>query len=214
MKQYHIPIFLLILLTIGACASNKPYQLTDNKSVSAIFNKDEVAYLSKILYYFDSLVMQSVDIHNPNEAYQDFFYEIKQTESIAKLDSLFFKHQKWLQGLFIDQLRDDDNFNDIWNVSFNFNDTTLPFFRINMKGKYFSLLELRAQNSSLIHEYVENAKSTGINTGPSSVALFLYKYTQMDFKNELDRLIWAIHYITLMTKVNAAPPPGYIPANK
>ena len=71
------------------------------------------------------------------------------------------------------------------------------------QAKYFQFLKLMSSEYPFLKDYVSSVESVGgINVVTQAGMLKIY-YKEVDFNNEIIRLIWAVHYISAVSEIES-----------
>lgn len=196
----NIILFILTFSTCISCKTNQLVTLSDNSDLNKIFNKEEIYGLDIIVMFFDSIIVNNIKEKNVNEAYYKYFTNIVTSESLEELRScIALNNYSGVQAL-IDDLKEGKVFDEIWEYSYVHkfeNDSLFPRLSINLQGKYFQLIELLEKNNDFMKMYSSSIKSSGY-INPSLVASVMKHYKYVNFQSSVNRLIWAVHYITIL----------------
>lgn len=192
---------VLVFVSYISCVSTSHKKLLKDTDVLKVFKKEEISSLSLIVDFFDSFVLQKVKNQNINKAYHEYFDSISNSESLEDLKTgIEWTTSNDLESL-IKKLKEKNHFDEIWTVTYNIDfrkkDTLSSSLELNMEGKYIKLLTLLAKKDTIIEQYINSLMTAGI-ISPSLIEAMLNDfYKSYDFNNELYRLIWAVHYITI-----------------
>jgi len=100
-------------------------------------------------------------------------------------------------------LKNQEIFNEIWKFSneydYKSNDTISLRLNINLQGKYFILLESLGKDDDFMKQYCSSMQASG-NINPALIASVIKHYKDVNFQRDINRLIWAVHYITILFK--------------
>ena len=198
MKKTIITIVALISIISCQNNSNNPMDLSNNEKLTRFFSPDEIEAMESIISYFDKMVVPGVTDYN--SVYQKYFDEMAKAESYDDLLSKIDLKSKDA-GLLIKNLKKNGVFNEIWTELPNkLNDN--KSLDINWNGKYFQFLKSMSSEYSFLKNYVSSVESVGgINVVNKAGMLKIY-YKEVDFNKEIIRLIWAVHYITVLSNIN------------
>ncbi len=201
MKNFILRIVVFALFF--SCATKSQVKLMDDENVRKIFNKEEIESLTLIVGFFDGVIVEGAATQDINDEYQRFFNVVNEAESFEDLktniglaNSAEVKELMW-------QLKDVEFFDEIWKYEYGYDyrtkDTISIRLTLNMQGKYFKLLELLGARNEYLKEYVNTTQTAG-TIPPSLIAGILRAYNNFDFHKEINRLVWAVHYITILSE--------------
>lgn len=195
-------LLIVIFIIIGSCETNHLETLNEDPNVHEIFNRKEISGLNKILEFFDSIIMNNTKEQNVTQAYYEYFEYINTLESFEELrNNIGLANSDSLKAL-INVLKDKKVFNEIWEYSYHIdyksNDTLSVRLSLNLQGKYFQMLELLEENNDFIKLYSNYIRSSGY-INPTAVASVMKQYMDINFQSPVKRLIWAVHYITILS---------------
>jgi hypothetical protein len=202
MKRLISPLLIVFIFT--SCFSSNKTGLEDNASVNKIFSKKEVANLKQIVSLFDSIILLNSPGENIDISYLNYFASISNSESLDKLwKQVGLANSPAVNSLIIN-LKKKNAFNDIWiydyGLDFVTSDTIFIDLAPNLQGKYMRLLELLGKQDKYLDSYTTTIKSFG-GIGPSAISMFMKDYyMHVDFNQEVYRLVWAVHYITILSE--------------
>jgi hypothetical protein len=202
-------LLIVVLFAAAPCAGQNVLPLKDNPDIKKVFSKEEISNLNLIVKFFDNTIIKSTNNADINKAYHEYFKKVADSESFEKIgNDLDSARSPSLKEL-IDMLKKSGIFYEIWNRKYGYFllvksktkriDTVDLTISLNLRSKYFRLLKLESEKDVLIKQYYGYAKIAGIS--PSCDVLFLKRYKDVDFSHPINRLIWAIHYITNLYKV-------------
>ena len=174
MKGYII--FFLMFLLIFSC---------NNKNIVSSINEVKFDVEAQSYYKkFDSILILKYgkNINRFNNFSKDYITALKKNQT----PPLYTRISKLLPCD-----KDNINFSTIWIKYKN-------YCFINMKdGSYFKTLKTLSKNNQFIKEYVNISKNYGTISMPSIMISFARRANSLDFRNENNRIIFAIHYITI-----------------
>jgi hypothetical protein len=195
-------LFTVTLVTFISCNSNQFETLNENSDVHKVFNSDEIFSLNIIVMFFDSTIIKNTKEEDISQAYYEYFKNINTSESLEGLrNCVGVANSSSVQAL-IEKLKNRCDFNEIWKYSFDHeyksNDTLSLRLSLNLQGKYFQLLELLEKNNDFMKQYCSSVQGSGY-INPSLVASVMKHYKDVNFQESVNRLIWAVHYITILS---------------
>lgn len=173
--------------------------LDQDPLINYYFNKEEINDLQSIIYFFDRHVTQDCDQGVP--ACLSAYAEALADTMIAtqEIPDIF---DDTLLTSMLDSLS-PKLFSEIWHYASRKKeislDSTYHFWEMNyhLDGRYFKYLSASSYiTDTTLKYYVEPAEATR-DMSPSMVTYPLLNHHQYDLNNERNRLIFAIHCITL-----------------
>ena len=199
----NIFLFIVALVATISCTRSQVVPLKDDPNVNKIFNKEEISDLNMIVKFFNDNLVKNKNGQDINQFYHEYFKKVNTSESLENLRThIGLVNSNRLKKL-IDKLKDKRIFHEIWKYSYQYkyktNDTVSRRLSLNLQGKYFKLLELQGKNDNLIKQYYISIRNSG-RINPSSVAIIMKRYKNVDFNLTINRLIWAVHYITILSE--------------
>lgn len=203
MKKCKIIVLLLTIVIIGNAQSEK-LKLIDDPVVLKVFNKNEISDLLLVVDFFDSIILKD-DIYNKqniNQIYQEYFKVIADKESFMCLKEEVGLSESSSARLLINRLKNDDIFNDIYLdayfVELSTKDTLHSRLDINPLGRFMTLLGSLSKEVQVYEQYVADIQFC-YGICPSNVSYIIYLYRDIDFDREVNRLVFAIHYIAILS---------------
>lgn len=194
-------LFLILIVTLFSCNNVKKNssQLHDDETLKKVFTSAEIANLQKVLDYFDNHVFPNTIDYNLD--YYNYFDHLSEVESYDDLlNKLDLKSSEF--NTLLDGLIKNGFFSGIWVEETNVLNGKKSL-TINFNGKFLKFLKLMGDDYSFLKSYSENIEIMG-GIGVSAMGGFLKEYyKQVDFSNPSFRLIWAVHYISVISDVNA-----------
>jgi hypothetical protein len=79
-------------------------------------------------------------------------------------------------------------------------DTITVILAPNLDGKYWKLIEIISQSNSYLNEYKSNVEKCAC-IQPAIISGFQNIHDKFDFNIEVNRLMWAVHFITAFSEV-------------
>ncbi len=189
-KTYIFLFALVFLMPNTSCV-----RAEEGENLRKYFSKEEVSELKGLTAFFDSIVQQKTLIKNKPLAYKQFLKKLSDskshTEAIENYKFRFNNNQK------IKNRVSSELFNKIWSIEKGYdvkNKDSVTTLNINRKNQYMKLLNSKSE--TMVHKYYEEIMNSG-GISPSLTAILQHSYADLDFKDYDNRLIVAIHYITL-----------------
>ena len=203
MKKTILITFLLV--TNLFCKPNSNMELMNNPDIIKVFSKEEISSLELIVDFFDSFILKKAKKNQDiNQAYHEYFESIDRSESIEDLRIHIGLTNSDNTKELIMTLKEKGIFKEIWKYSYEYDYITKDTLSVNLapnvQGKYMQFLELLGKHNNYISEYVNTIQSSDC-IAPSLVAGFMKDfYKDVDFHKEVNRLIFAVHYITIVSE--------------
>lgn len=189
-------VILLLLasaLVINAHANIWINSSPNDKLLSEYFSDNEIDDLSDLVAYFDSVITGNYpnDSESLSESYDTFFKGIRSVRNVGDMYNQYFTkfdQQKIFKCL------DKDLMTKIWKIDY-----------ISTKcGKQDTILELRGEGaymsflkrSPILVKYCESIEIAG-DISPASLSIFIPVQDKLNLNNISDRLIVAVHYLSL-----------------
>jgi len=198
-------MFLLILSLVVnlSCRPASNMELINNPDVLKGFNKEEASSLELIVNFFDSFILESTEkAQNINQAYYQYFETIKSTESIEDVGIKIGLSNSACTKALIKNLKKSGVFQEIWKYSyssdFKTKDTLSVRLALNQQGRYMQLLKLLGEDNHFFFEYYQDLKMSG-GISPGNIAQFIKYFPKVKFQKEVNRLVFAVHYITIVS---------------
>ncbi len=198
MMRFFTATMLIITVFLGCSRTDtKETKLQDNKILKNYFDDNEISELSDIVTFFDSKVQESCSKKTLDDCYKWYFanFETIFKEKGIQIDTVGY-------GELLNSL-DTKVFDEIWGYAQRYlrkinavSYEKQKDLELNVNGKYFKFLSEYSKKNKDLSVYVSSIKTTGC-IAPVSIADFLTNYKNFDFNNELNRLIFAVHFITL-----------------
>lgn len=198
----NIILLAFLLLNIISCSSTENVPLTEDVNVTSIYSKKEISSLELILDFFDAFILERVQTKSIDIAYHKYFKSLQNVKSLEEFKDNIELSSNNLNDL-LENLKDDGIFNEIWQyeygIDYKTKDTLSVCLIPNIQGKHIELLEIIGNKNNDLKKYVNSIKECACI--PSSViAGFNNNHGEFDFQKDINRLIWAIHYITIISE--------------
>lgn len=185
------PLFILFLFY--SCSS---ISLEEDPIVQKHFSDSEIAYLDSILTFFDTEVVNQTPSTEIIPSYKELFQIVKDSVESAPTIAIEIDEQK-LVRLF--SVLPNTLQLEFWYTGYSYNSYTgdSTFVRdLNPYGKYAAFLKSSSEKNDYLFEYYDVLQNaTGIS--PNMNANMLLFPEKLDIKKERERLIYAVHFITL-----------------
>ena len=195
MKQ--IIILVLVLLVSCNAGGDKTSAMQKDPILTKVFTTEEISDLQMIVDYFDKSLLGNAD--DFDSLYQQFFRKIDKSESYDILISKIHLDAPEFQTM-LSHLKESGVYDEIWVEFINKlnNKKTLDF---NLKGKYFQFLKLMSNEYPFLKNYISSIESMGGNNVSAQAGMNKIYYSKVDFNKPVIRLIWAVHYITVVSRI-------------
>lgn len=190
---------------ISTCNAQEKADEQSDLKVYSDFSDHEVEVIQKFLIYLDSTVSvfrinsSSLNIYARDSS---TYHESDLNQIINQL--LMSENLEHLR-IAITILKSEKLINDFWKVREvrnPFEKTIGSELKINTEGRYFRMVQQLADIDELVSEYYNLSLPVG-ELSPGMVALLFKSDTRnINFHSESMRLMWIIHYITLITQMN------------
>lgn len=200
MKKYSF--FILLLVGFGACNKGTPDELDEFKIINAHFGKYQKQDLNKILDFFDQAVCKSAEMANENleSCYENYLSNI--SENMAKGD-LKLDIDKSEQAALMATIK-KVTYDIIWDSGkgrSGANEEDKKFLKYKYESVWHRYLTAMSKNSAPLKRYVQTFEASNIIT-PSMIADLAINYKDFNILDERQRIILAIHYLTLNANSN------------
>lgn len=182
-------ILILILTIFSACKKQ-----TDIESSNGIFTKSDVNDLNWIITEFDRILKMEYNTNNVEKAYLDYSKEFWRNLSEEQTGYIPVPNGMELLGKKVQNLKVFDKIWSTWKDNSRENEV----YNIGPKP-YLTYLKVRGKKSDFIKGYAESLSAAG-DIMPSVIAGFAKNIEIVDLKNKNNRLIFAIHYLTLINR--------------
>jgi len=193
---------LLILLLNFSCSSPLDIKLEEDTDVLSIYNKKEISSLKLIVDFYDAFIMKNTKQQQINLAYHEYFESIRNVNSFEDLINHIRLTPDDLKFL-INDLKICGTFDEIWQYEYGINYKTKDTISVciipNTQGKYMRLLKLLGQSNDYLEVYANSIQEC-VCIPPSIAVGFQHNHNEFDFQKEVNRLIFAIHYITIISE--------------
>jgi hypothetical protein len=200
-------LIYIIILSLSLFA-NLSFEVTaQNKDLpdefEKIFDKEEIKTISRIIEFYDSIVLSNTSNHNTiGEAYYQYLDSLKQ--SIPDFGDSKYVIPKNLRTSFFSSLNQQHleefyNIKDSINYLWRGEQKTIhsPYIlELKYPGKYVDFLNLLSSENDFIKEYYENIVRNH-DIGPSNFASVMELYRTLDLNNQNYRLVEIINLLML-----------------
>lgn len=192
-------------LTTSFCNSPNTPKSSNDLGFKSEFTPSEIHVIQEFVDYLDSNVAcfqyhsNSLNIYNVG---QDGLQESELDKLTSELNNrVNLKHFKTALAI-LDSGNVFDTFWEIRRVHFPFEGRDGYELKYNTDGKFFGMLRRLSEKEEVISEYLELSIPEGELT-PGMIALIFNMTKQnIDFHSDANKLVWKIHYITLLSQMN------------
>lgn len=200
------------LLFVSTCNAQNILKNQSDLKIYSDYSENEIKVIREFMNYLDS----KVEIFRYDSSSLNVFYRDTSSYSESDLEEILsqllvpenLEHIKASLAL----LKSAKLFDDFWNireVSFiniqkgtnDFDKTDGLELEINPNGKYYKIIEQIADENEIIYEYYELAFPMDWVTPGMVAILFKSDTRNINFQSDSMRLIWIVHYITLITRL-------------
>lgn len=202
-------IYILIVGCIFvSCCSSQPNSvpLSYETVVKTVFNQNVIKSLQNIVTTFDSCIVEvnctnDLDIESN---YYKCFERVADSNSYMFLkDEIAISESQKVQQL-ISHLKEVDVFDEIFVEDHYIDrktlDTVSTVLNLNYNGQFKVLIDSLSNNEVAYSQYVTDINfSEGYS--PSTTAYFMSIYDDVDFSRDVNRLVFAVHYIAALSRV-------------
>lgn len=197
-------ILALSTLTFISCTQQKNVSLDHDEEIGSIFSVVEVQELKKLIKLFDNVVINETYTEGDiNEKYHNFCETFNEDETFSNVGTNIWHNNQDSSERLIQKMQTQGLFSEIWRLSKHQQSINKTRLSLNLNGKYLSYLALNSKSSPFISEYLADIQSSG-DISPIGVSLMINRAKEMDFANESNRLILAIHYMTVTSKMRSS----------
>ena len=185
-KYFSLFIFVVLFLNTSYVKAQ------DKETLKDYFESQEIAELEKLTSIFDSVVQQKTFIKELPLAYKEFLKKLAESKSPNEASAFYrfdFDVKDKVSPIIFDK---------IWvfekSYGYKVKDTIISL-NINTNGEYIKYLNSKTKNI-IIEKYYEGIMNSG-GFSPSVTAWLQHDRHKLDFNDFDNRLIVAIHYLTL-----------------
>ena len=195
-------IITVVVSFLISCNQDKELKNSLNKDekLTSYFNSHQIEDLDRINEFFSKQLNFS-NIKNQDSAYKAYFRTIDREENFDDLASkLSFAKTENME--LMQKLKKDSIFDEIWinRVNLANNKTELD---INQKGKFFKYLQDKKETLPFLSQYCISIETFGALGLANQAGMLKEYYKEVDFNDASVRLIFAIHYLTLVSHIEA-----------
>lgn len=194
-------VTLLIFITVVSFELCNGQELENDPLIREYFGKEEVQKLEKIVGFFDQHVKQTCATDQSLSAcYNQYLENLTQVNVFAN-QTLTIGISIETQSKFLESL-DNKYLNNIWWYGPEEKHLEKDSIhrkkelQYNSEGSYVGFLKALAQEDDKFAPYIDTYGLAG-SISPSMVSYFLKNYKMFNISSERDRLILAIHYLTV-----------------
>lgn len=167
------------------------------------FNKNEITTINEIITEFDQIIKIKTENNEISKSYLDFAFYLKTADSPEDFYDRMFSIKPEIDSI-INKYQNTNFFKNTWfyNHGFrypNVEDTLSTMLDIDKDSKYIELLKYKKRvNISLKDYYAAYLESLGLD--PIRIFDFPYIMETLDMTSRTDRLIIAVHFITIISE--------------
>jgi hypothetical protein len=179
-----------------------------NSDFEKVFNEEEQSTINDIVIQFDEVIKQETGNNDISNAYLDFAECLKRFESI---DDYYDKINSLKNGIdkIIEENKETEFFNNTWIRNYGFkppswSDTLTTMLEFKLKPKYFKFLKRKSSKNKYLKEYLQTIEWS-LSIPPSLSGSSQYLIDALDMNDKSDRLIIAIHFITIVSETEIKP---------
>lgn len=199
MKRVFYVVSVLFLFCHCSQRSNVEDFLKDSK-ILLFFEEENIRELNSLIAFFEAELSNKGDFKNLSAAYQSLNMELYKAPSVNdQIKTNFIKQEeleKVIKGL------TTDLFSDLWIYEYGYDwqtkDTLSITLNINSEGCYMELLRALSAESEEFYVYTKEIDAGFGYIGPSCNGYFPTLGLSLDFEKPVNRLVFMVHYITLV----------------
>ncbi len=174
----------MLFITFLSCSKEQKLE-----NLNGIFSETEFQELNFLLQDFDNILIDESQTYSTKIAYWEFSQRVVENNSVPIINGIDSLGQSVLKYKVFDKIWWKYKDSELNTVKYNFAD----------KSNYLEYLKLVGKKSDFINDYAERLESAN-DLVPSVVAGFARNIKKTDLENENIRLIFAIHYLTLLNR--------------
>ena len=175
-------ILILFLIILSACKQESEIQNPDG-----IWTETELTELNTIVSEFDQILTAEYKTDSKKKAYLEYSNYVFQNDIIPILNGME-KLSSDLKKFVV--------FDKIW---WKYTDSNSEYFNLNTDSNYQIYLTEIGKTSDFIKDYTDRFNSAS-DIQPSVIAGFSKNIENLDLTDKNIRLIFAIHYLTLLNR--------------
>ncbi len=175
-------ILILFLTILSAC---KQESKIDN--FNGIWTEPELSELNSIVSEFDQILTTEYKTDSENKAYLEYSNNVLQNQIVPNLNGME-KLSSDLKKFVV--------FDKIWWI---YTDSNSEHFNLKTNSNYIKYLTEIGKKSDFIKNYADQLNQAN-DLLPSVVAGFSKNIENIDLTDKNNRLIFAIHYLTLINR--------------
>ncbi len=179
-----------------------------NEYFNRFLSINEIETINEIVNQFDSILIKRTGQESITTAYLDFSSYLKQCESPKDFHDRVFSLKPDIDTI-IKKNKDTEFFKNTWKNNHGFkypnvNDTLNVFLELRPKSNYLNLLKKKKRKSELLKFYWKHIEPT-YTLFPILYGETAFIMDSLDTEIEENRLIIAIHFITLLSTTEKKP---------
>ena len=179
MKKHILILFLTIL---SACKQESKIE-----NPNGIWTEPELTELNSIVSEFDQILTTEYKTDSAKKAYLEYSNSVLQNQIVPNLNGM-----KKLSS----DLKKFVVFDKIW---WKYTDSNSEHFNLKTDCNYQKYLSEIGKTSNFLIDYADRINSAG-DLQPSVIAGFAKNIKNIDLTDKNNRLIFAIHYLSLMNR--------------
>ena len=191
-----LSITTFILLSLAALGND--YRLHSNQLVNKYFDVQEIKDLELILEFFDQIVLNKTGMNDMQIAYPQFInMTINDTTYYRQPDDFFsqFEIDSARQKELFKEISDETKYK-IWCLCTKFEKGGEAFLEIDRNGNYAKMIKKNRREHPYFKSYF-NSLRLAFGTTPSMIMNLGFYVDEINYKKEINRLIFSIHILTL-----------------
>ncbi|WP_405202159.1 hypothetical protein [Dokdonia sp. LLG6352-1] len=177
---------LLPILFLTSCVNSKESEI---ENPNEIWTESELVELNSLVAEFDRILISEYKSESKTKAYVEFSNSVFNDMAIPDLKEY-------------DKISSDAKklkvFDKIWQTNTD-SITNKDYFNLKYNSNYQKYLKAIGENSELIKDYADKFENWG-DIAPSVIGGYSRNIEKIDLNNKTNRLIFAIHYITLINR--------------
>ena len=179
MKKHFLILFLIIL---SACKQESNIQ-----NPNGIWTEPKLSELNTIVLEFDKILKAEYKTDSEIKAYSEYSNYVFQNNSTPVLNGM---------GKLSSDLKKFEIFDKIW---WKYQNADSEHFNLKTDSNYIEYLTKRGEKNEFINVYADRLNAAS-DLQPSVIAGFSKNIEGIDLTNKNNRLIFAIHYLTLINR--------------
>lgn len=195
------------------CQLNPEKNSEQDDLLLKVFNQEELKSIDQLINAFDSMIIAETKEGDINAKYQSYFYR-NDTSDMRSIEVDFNKPENLLKFReAIQELKSKKLFSDFWRVreyvrwtidkeTHDQNSDSLNELDLNPDGRFMQILKTLQERNEVFENYYTSLRiENGISPGMIA-RIMKADYKEMDFNYKVNRLVWTVHYITVLTQID------------